>query len=451
VKTTDVDTADSLADIADLEEPMYIPPEYRELHASRGYWTVRQLWQAYMDGKLNLQAEFQREYVWDDKRASRFIESLLLTFPVPPIFLAENEDGSWDVVDGHQRLESLFGFLQPLSKGPAADAMVRPAFRSLKLKDLEVLGDELAGRDVTALPVPSRETLLQTEVGVITIPNTASIDLRFALFARLNLGSVPLNSQELRNCLYRGSYNNLIKAIAADKDVLELLGKKAPDKRMRDREQILRFFAFRHRLTKFRQPLRMFLNDEMQENRNCGAEEQRTFRSEYYEGMHLALKVFGPEVCRLFRIGTANNPRGRWDRWTELVYEVELVQFSKYAKKLSETVDGIGVRFLAGLRHQLIGVMVGENFLQTLNEGTTRPNNVQDRHKLWDFALVRAIEHVDYACDRLGEVRTALIEANYLCRECDGAIDSLDDADLTPRNIVAHRFCRLVSLRGGLA
>jgi hypothetical protein len=431
------------------DESIFVPLEYRDLHASKESWAVSKLWQTYMAGKLNLQAEFQREYVWDDKRASRFVESLLLNLPVPPVFLAENRDGSWDVVDGHQRLESLFGFLQPLSAGPAADAMVRPAFRALKLRDLEVLGDELDGRGVGVLPVTSRHALLQTELGVIIIPKTASPDLKFALFARLNLGSVPLNSQELRNCLYRGRYNDLIKEITSDAEVLRLLGKKSPDKRMRDREQVLRFFAFAHRLGQFRQPLRMFLNDEMEANRHCDIDERKTFKTEFYGAMELARKVLGQEVCRLFRLGSVSNPRGRWDRWTELIYEVELVEFSKYAKQINGLLAGTDVNsaeFLAGLRHHLIGVMTGANFLQTLNEGTTRPNNVQDRYKLWDHALVRAIEHPDFVCDRFRHIKSALRQST-LCEDCSSAIDSLDDTDLSLQGGVAHRFCLLLSLR----
>jgi hypothetical protein len=405
-----------------------------------------------MQGKIILQAEFQREYVWDDTRASRFIESLLLNLPVPPVFLAENENGTWDVVDGHQRLESIFGFLQPLSEGPAGSAQVRPSFRSLRLKNLQVLHDEFGGFRASDLSLPNRQALLEQTIGVISIPKSANRDLRFVLFERLNLGSVPLNPQELRNCMFRGPFNNLIAQLATEPDTLQFFGMKEKHKRMRNRELVLKFFAFAHRLGQYRTPQRAFLNDEMENNQHCDFDEALRFKAEFSDAKKWTRAVFGNESCRLFRQGSTGNPRGRWDpRWTDLVYQVEVVAFASYADSLRDLLASGQVsrdKFLRALRHKLVGVMVGENFLRTINEGTTRQENVELRHRLWDGAMASAMDHPDVTNDMVDEV-AAMLQRSNLCSACLTPIDSLDDADKsvdsgTPGAV--HRHCRRVQL-----
>ena len=94
--------------------PLDIPPEFSRLVYTSNSKSVRELWNGYVNGQLILEPDFQRNYVWDTARASRFIESLLVDMPTPHIFLGEEDDGSLMVIDGHQRLETIFKYLQPL-------------------------------------------------------------------------------------------------------------------------------------------------------------------------------------------------------------------------------------------------------------------------------------------------------------------------------------------------
>src|SRR3990172_5551014 len=91
-----------------------IPSEFRTLDTYKEELSIRDLWSRYLSGDLVLEPDFQRHYVWDTQRASRFIESMILGLPVPPIFLAENDNAPADVIDGHQRLETIFPFFSPL-------------------------------------------------------------------------------------------------------------------------------------------------------------------------------------------------------------------------------------------------------------------------------------------------------------------------------------------------
>lgn len=190
--------------------------------------SVSELWNHYIRGQIAVEPDFQRHYVWDVVRASRYIESLLLRMPTPPAFVSEDLDNQWVVIDGHQRLETLFRFMKPLLGGPTlaagGDRAHVAQLAPLTLTKLEIL-PELDGKGVTALNRDDRIKLWDTPISVITLPSDAHPDMRYALFARLNLGSMSLNAQELRNCLYRGPYNKLIASLGESQEFLRLWGK----------------------------------------------------------------------------------------------------------------------------------------------------------------------------------------------------------------------------------
>ena len=83
----------------------------------------------------------------------------------------------------------------------------------------------------------------------IVITKDSDIDVKFEIFERLNTGSVKLNDQELRNCIYRGKYNDFIKELSNDEDFQFILNSPLLNERMLDCELILRFFAFLNNIT----------------------------------------------------------------------------------------------------------------------------------------------------------------------------------------------------------
>lgn len=221
-------------------------PEIESLH---GKWKR---------GKLILQPDFQRQFVWDTAKASRLIESALLSVPLPIVYLAEEKDSSESVIDGQQRLTSFFSFID--GKFPNG--------RSFRLTGLKVF-PELNKKTYSEINESLQDRIRYYQVRTVTIRHDSDSDIKFDIFQRLNTGAVPLNEMELRNCVYHGEYIKLLKALAAESDFMYLMGLSKPDTRMRDVELVLRFAAFYHATyLKYQSPMKLFFNRDMESHRN---------------------------------------------------------------------------------------------------------------------------------------------------------------------------------------
>lgn len=162
--------------------------------------TVQQLITMFRDGAIDVAPVYQRQYRWDAARQSRLIESIFLGIPVPSLFMAANADGTWELVDGVQRLLTLIHFV--------ADDDVRAKAKlqaPLALDGLEKLTEfnRLRFRD---LPQSIQLQFLLRPVKVVTLNDKSDMVVHFDLFERLNTGGVALTAQEIRSCVYRGPF-----------------------------------------------------------------------------------------------------------------------------------------------------------------------------------------------------------------------------------------------------
>ena len=430
--------------------PLKVPEEFRSLETDERTVSIYELAMRYVAKEIVLEPDFQRHYAWDATRASRFIESLLLGLPSPPIFVSEEQSGQWTVIDGHQRLETIFRYIRPalgnLANNTGASSGQFTGGSPLRLRSLEVM-PELNGRDFRSLPHHDIPRLMDTKLTLISLPKTAHPDLKYVLFARLNLGSMTLNNQELRNCIYRGSYNRLIARIAEGSDFLNLWNRGTPDKRMRDRERVLRFFALLHRRDRYRTPFRAFLNDEMVEFREIDKEDERRFVSEVETATEWLRRVFGTDAFYPFRVGNADNPPGRWVRRRyDILYEIEMVGFAEFGHSLNEVWSKLDSHerelFRLALRRRLISVMTDDRFSVTLSEGTTRPEVVRNRFGMWNQTIESALRNPKLACNEASEIIERLRDTS-ICSVCPQQM-TYDDATWPPaagHQSLAHRYC----------
>lgn len=230
---------------------------------------------------LNERPNFQRKYVWNNKLASRLVESILLNVPIPPVYLSQNEEFELDVIDGQQRLYSLYRF----------------EANQFALTGLEALS-EFNGLRFHQLPSKEQRKMKTHTLRCVLITNESHPEIKFDVFERLNSNTVPLNAQELRNCVHRGSLNELLGELVSEADWLRILKKKTPDKRLRDEELILRFFAFHHMgLTTYRTPMKNWLNDASKAGRKFSDNQIEEVRSLWRNAIEVSLIWFDAEEC----------------------------------------------------------------------------------------------------------------------------------------------------------
>lgn len=434
---------------ADDGTPIDIPPEFRRLVYTSNSKSVRELWNEYVNGQLILEPDFQRNYVWDTARASRFIESLLVDMPTPHIFLGEEDDGSLMVIDGHQRLETIFKYLQPLLRrrrqSPSRQGVVVPAVSPLRLRKLNLLPD-LIGKQVTALSIDDRERLWNATLPAITLLRENHPDLKFELFSRLNQGSMNLTPQELRNCIYRGKFNRMLADLSERRDFLQLLNRAQPDKRMRTREQILRFFALLHRRDRYRPPFREFLNEEMRENQDTAP---ASFLREFDSAVTWVERVFDKQAFRLYSVGNESNPAGRWARnRSDSLRDLEMVGFAELAHALDECWQSLVVSeremFIMAIRCKLIGVMTMDRFRDAVRQSTASHHSVSVRFEMWLRALREIIADPDGAIRDVRDVM-AQLEVDVFCGVCRGVL-RVEDAHWSmvgdnDEPVLVHGFC----------
>lgn len=219
-----------------------MPGKNRRLHFERRDQTINEFLTLKLKGKLITNPEYQRDFVYNQTQSSRLIESALLSIPIPTIYLCDEQDGKISIIDGQQRIVSFLNFVsgQYALKGLS----VRKDLNGLYYKDLE---DEDQGR------------IDRTSITTITLDQDSS-DVKYEIFERLNRGAVSLREQELRNCVYRGSYNSMINDLAENKNVKVMF--KSKNNRMSFQENILRFFALRN-FSVYKPSMKSFLNNYM--------------------------------------------------------------------------------------------------------------------------------------------------------------------------------------------
>lgn len=252
---------------------------------------------------MNLQPEYQRRQVWDNKKKSQFIESLLMNLPVPPVFLFEPEYSRYEVMDGQQRLSAIVAFYS----------------NRVKLTGLEYW-PELNGFYYADLPPMIQRGLDRRRLSAVVLQSSSrekkDDDLRRIVFERLNTGGQKLNAQELRNCIYSSDFAKLLVELAGYNSFNDLLGMPRYEdniiknqisqelaensffKRMIDCELVLRFFAFRKKAN-IKGSVKSMLDKCMLGHLDTKEEQLDVLASDFRSRVDLAKELFGVDAFRL--------------------------------------------------------------------------------------------------------------------------------------------------------
>jgi len=343
----------------DEERPaLDVPPRDRKLLTQPFDFIVGSLKRQIEDKDLILRDDFQRRQVWDNKKASALIESLLLNVPIPVCYFAELDDGVYSVIDGQQRLTSVYRFLDNQF------ALTKLSVRS-----------ELNGKSFYEMDKSDQRLINTRAIRCISILKESNPDIRFDIFQRLNSAAVALNPQELRNSIYRGSLNSLVRELCKHERFQKIRRVDELDPRMGDAEMILRFFAFHYAASGYRSLYSRFLDEYLKAGQNADTHKIADHRLLFIDTVDKVDAVFGTDAFRKMNADGVTNQVNR------AIFDIIMLTFARIAKeRLIEHRNDI----ISGLR----SLCIEDNAFQEAIGGATRDKNrVNARLEIWQKKL----------------------------------------------------------------
>lgn len=259
-------------------------------------YTLSGISQMWKDGDI-LIPDYQREFVWTMRQSSLLIDSFLSGLPVPPVFFYIDEDNKNLVIDGQQRILSVVFFIEGYF-GKESTQGKRQVFRlsglpekspyyNLQFKDL----DETLQRKL-------KQAVLRA-VNIRQLNPTGDSTSAYHIFERLNTGGTPLKPQEIRNCVFRGEFNKLLKDANKDANWRKILGKPYSDKHQKDIELLLRVFSLISSSDTYEKPMKEFLNKAMKKHNSGTTKKVNTFVEVFSEVTELVVSSIGEKPFHL--------------------------------------------------------------------------------------------------------------------------------------------------------
>lgn len=326
--------------------------------------SFRELCTMYEENEL-LKPELQRKYVWDRMEASRFIESILMGLPVPSIFLAQSGSDKL-IVDGYQRIMTVYDYIKGVF---SADGKI------FRLSNSEKINYRWRNKSFKELTNEDQRKIKSTTIHAIVFeqkkPENSDTSL-YQIFERINTSGRTLTAQEIRNCVYQGSFNTLLFELNKNEAWRALFGSKDEDQRMRDIEFILRFFVMKSDNVQKSQlnqiSLKKSLNEFMAEVQNADGEVINKLRCEFVETMALVYKTLGENAFR-------NYVNGKYTKkFHPAIFDAISVAFC-YIQN-----NGLNVKSNANELHSQL--LVSDQFKNVSTVRTTDVKNITERVQL---------------------------------------------------------------------
>ncbi len=215
-------------DSGDFVKPYPYDPTKTDIDIQEKPMSIYQFMRLYDQQRLIIDPEYQRNLVWKPEQKSRFIESIILSFPLPPFYVNQRVDSRYIIVDGLQRTTTLHQFVNG----------------EIALTGLKTLNN-LNGNFFKDLPDAYQAKIEDKNILLYVIKPSVPIEVVYELFDRINTGGTPLNRQEVRNCIFQGKSTKLLKELSEEPYFRKSIDNGVSPKRMKDRELILRYLAFK--------------------------------------------------------------------------------------------------------------------------------------------------------------------------------------------------------------
>ncbi|MFP5271120.1 DUF262 domain-containing protein [Coleofasciculus sp.] len=357
VIVTDQDTAEE--DSGDSGGLYPYDPTKADIDIREDPQTVFELMRKYDNGKLIIDPDFQRNpRVWKLDQKSKFIESVILNFPLPPWYVNQTEDGKYIVVDGLQRTTTLHDFV----------------YNKFKLSGLEAL-PKLNGFDFTdlkELPGDYQTRIEDKKLNLYIIKPSVPVKVVYDIFSRINTGGTNLSRQEVRNCIFSGKSTNLLKDLSEQDYFKKAIDNGISPERMKDREIILRYLAFKifDYAKDYQGDLGDFVEKAMKKINLMSDEEIKALKKDFKRVMKLTFNFFGDKN---FRLST-----GAGQRRTR----INIAIFESVSYFFSISNDEFLEEHKDAIKSNLIKLLENQDYLDSIKSATSGKAKVYTRFKL---------------------------------------------------------------------
>lgn len=351
---------------------------------------------------ISLQPDYQRDYVWKQYQASRLIESVLLWVPLPVVYFAEENDNKYSIIDGQQRVTSIVDYMK----------------NKFSLSGLEELS-ELNWKKFQDLPEYYQVMIENTSLSAIILSKESN-ELKYEIFARLNQWSVKLKPQELRNCIYRWTFNDLLNELASRKELNVLFWWH--NKRKDYQENILRFFALKD-VFSYTTSMDKTMNLFMSKHQNDEEKDIEWYRKLFNRTIDIIKQVLWEYAfCAYDRVKWVMMKRFSWS-----VYDSIAVAFSQFnSNDLMQHADEI--------RKKIIDIKANDTKYQDYTYAATWSKDRVIWRIMLIYNTIKDIVWKNADCWNIRiydkSVKDKLWCSWYICKHCWQEILSIDDAEI---------------------
>lgn len=305
---------------------LQITEERRRVSTDRLDISFGELINLYKNKELIIRPEYQRLFRWTSSQKTALIESILLSIPVPPIFVSEDNNGVWELIDGLQRVSTFISFFGELEQNVTEIQLNSPQSTDAEIVEFDEdnfededfmsqsdLGNKwaleqggiintLEGFTVDTLPSKLLINLKRAVCRVEILRGESSTSMKYELFKRLNSGGSKLNPQEIRNAIFRGidtRLNELLLKLSCNTKFVELTSLSPKKKKeLYDQELVLRFFAFLDNAENINENTENYLNDFMEVAVNDPSFDYAKYESRFLEVIDILFDLGHPTIFR---------------------------------------------------------------------------------------------------------------------------------------------------------
>jgi hypothetical protein len=357
---------DYIEKIKDETDDSYVNDDLYNINSWGADFSFRELMSMYEDGDL-VKPELQRKYVWGKPEASRFIDSILLGLPIPSIFLAKTDNNKMLIVDGYQRLMTVYDYMRGIWSGDE---------KTFKLSNIpDKINDRWKGNAFTELSEAEQRKIKTTTIHAIIFeqktPKNDDTSL-FQIFERINTSGKTLMPQEIRNCVYQGKLNSLLFALNINENWRTLYGRQQEDSRMRDLEFILRFLGLRSEkirtYPKSAISLKKYLNEFMGNSENNLESSITNFKNDFEKTINNILDVFGENAFYNVNLSDLTTIR---KRFYPTIFDAITIATSIALER--------GIDVSQSNEQKRLELLRDANFRQFISEGTMQIEHINGR------------------------------------------------------------------------